>query len=511
MLLFTVLSVACNGYVFAVADHGIHLVFVDRLLSPDRWTGDLLDAAANHHPSVLWWIQAGAGHLLGLPAAFAALHCLTLAATGLGIDLLVRSLGGSPRAALAALLLLAPAQFALGGVPTLDPLLLPRTAALPIELAALVLLARQRPRAAFATLGAAACIHAPSAAGLAVSSCLVLWLTPGVRFSERLTAPAFFFAGVLPVLALWAGTGSPAAALLAVDSDWLAIIDARLAHHVVPSSWPLSEWAWMGAWMAAGHVAFHRSSLRTRHAPFVLGTVAGLALWAVVAGTLLARGPHLALALQLEPWECCRLLTVVLGCLIGLRLGELLEGRARGPSSVAILGVAGGALLLSSLSVGAERRWLPLGPDGPERDLAEWAADHLPGDARIAWPPQAFHEQRWRAQRPGTATWKDGGEALFDRGIAERWLVGTRRLCACDPLGALETDDGRTSARLARLRRILAEGWSGRSPAEQIAAAASLGASHVVLEAQGREAPPTSAEPLYENGSWSLVPTVRAP
>ena len=511
VLLFVALSLGWNGYVFGVADHGIHLVFVDRLRHPQRWTGDLLDAAASHHPSLLWWIEAGAAQLVGLPIAFAALHLLSLAATGLAIDWLVRSLGGSRWSSLVALVLLAPAQFALGGVPTHDPHQIPPTAALPIEIGALALLARERRRAAFVVLGAAACLHAPSAAGLAFAACLVLLISPGLRAPQRLTPPLFFFVGASPILAVWAQGGGATETLTVVDSAWMQIIDARLSHHINPASWPLSEWGWMAIWMVAGLLAFHGSALPRRHRTLLVGTVAGLALWAFVAGSVLARMLHLALALQLEPWECCRLITVALACVVGLRLGQRTDHHPRGRKAVLILTVVGISLILSSESLDTQRRWLPDGASGPQRDLAEWTAEHLPAGSVIAWPPQTFHEQRWRAQHPGTSTWKDGGEGLFDRAIAERWLEQTRTRCACDPLDSLTIQDGRTPGRLSALRHIVRSGWSQVSAQEQVRTARDQGASHVVLSNQGRRAPPSPAEPLYDNGVWCLVPTEPAP
>ncbi|MEE2830025.1 MAG: hypothetical protein VX498_12615, partial [Myxococcota bacterium] len=405
---FVLFSLLANGYVFGVADHGIHLVFVDRLLHREAWAGDLLALAADHHPTVLWWIEAAAGRVLGLPTAFLLLHLLSLAATGLAIDLLVARIGGSTRAAMAALLLLAPAQFALGGVATLDPLLLPRTAALPLELFALVALLDRRRWTAFALLGVAACIHAPSAAGLSVAAVFVLLREPKLSWRKRLLPPLAFFVASAPVLVIWTTGGDLSSSLSPMEPAWLAIVESRLSHHLVPASWPLSEWLWMGAWMVGGHVAFHSSVRLQEAAPFVRGLLAGLILWCLLGGTLLARALDLALALQLEPWECCRFLTLLVGVLIAVRLGEVMvpwrvERVALALGAVAIL-----ALFVSRASLGTEGRWLPDGSDGPERELAEWVADNLPPHAVVAWPPHAFHEQRWRSRRRGTPLWRDG-------------------------------------------------------------------------------------------------------
>jgi len=503
--MFCLISVGWNGYVFGRADHGIHLVFVDRLLHPARWTGDFLDQAASHHPSLLWWIEAAASSLLGMPLAFGLLHAAALVGTGIAIERLVRSLGGGGHAALAALLILAPAQFALGGVATLDPLLLPRGAALPLEILALAWLIEQRFAAAFALLGAAACLHAPSASGLAVAACVLFAGRGELRRPRRWLCPGLFFVGALPVIWLWAASesGSANGILTPVDDPWMAIIDLRLGRHIDPSSWPISEWLGMAAWMGAGALAIRRATgLDRRGRGSLLLLALGLILWAGVGGTFLARHLRLALALQLEPWECFRFVTLLAGCALGLWA----EGRPRlGPAGFA--GIAGIALLISYSSFGHDPRWEPTGPEGPKVEFVRQIAAESPPGSLVAWPPGGFESLRWQAAVPGTPTWKDGGEALFDRALAMRWLKSMRALCDCDPMGVNErTQYPHGEDRLTLLRRELDDRWSKRGTAEIMRAASGIGATHCVQsEMQLKATGATKGPPLISTDGWALI------
>ena len=116
-----------------------------------------------------WILQAPLAQALG-PALWTAIGYLAaLLATGAALFHLSMVLWKSRITALLTLLVLAPAQFALGGVSTLDPLLLNRTAALPLEIFSIAALAAGRSPLSFAVLGLAANLHIPSAAALAAA------------------------------------------------------------------------------------------------------------------------------------------------------------------------------------------------------------------------------------------------------------------------------------------------------------------------------------------------------
>jgi len=501
--LFCLLSVGWNGYVFGQADHGIHLVFVDQILRPDRWTGDFLEQAAAHHPSLIWWLEAASSSVLGMPLAFALLHGLTLASTAAAIELLVRSLNGTSHAAVATLLVLAPAQFALGGVATLDPLFLPRGAALPLELLALAWAIKGRWPAAFGLLGLAACLHAPSAAGLAIACCVALIGSGRLKASAHLLSPSAFFLGATPVLILWATGTSDGSIAARVDPTWMELIDLRLGHHINPRSWPLIEWIQMAGWMTLGALAARAAACPPEGLRRVRLLLLGLILWALVGGTILARGGRLALLLQLEPWECFRFVTILASCAVGLWASRV---PARG-----LVGVLAASMLLSYVTLGHSPRWQPTGPHDSSTEFIEKIANELPPESFIAWPPGGLESVRWKAGIPGTPTWKDGGEALFNRGLAMRWLESMRTLCGCNPLSVGANNQEVGQAGLADLRRELRHGWENQTAAELAQAATTLGATHYILGRGTVHDPKLEAEEtnapniLIEFEGWVLV------
>ena len=90
----------------------------------------------------------------------------------------------------------------------------------------------------------------------------------------------------------------------------MALLDARLGHHINPGSWPPRDWLKAALWLTAGGLAGASSVTLKSFRLEALVIVTGLLTWAVVAGSLLARTLQLDLALQLEPWECIRLVTI---------------------------------------------------------------------------------------------------------------------------------------------------------------------------------------------------------
>ena len=463
-LAFVLLSLLAQGYRYGVADHGIHLAFVDMVGHPGRWAGDLLELAKPHHHSLLWpWLQLP-------PAGFFALHVASLFAVGLAIVGLGRRLGGE-RAAPLALILLATAQPALGGVDTFDPLVLNRTLSLPIELFALRFWLRGCPRTAFALLGVAACVHVPSAAVLAVAMTAAELARGG-----RLVGPGIALVLSMPVVLPWL-LGGARGALTPLDPAWAAVLDARMSHHLDAGSWGVKTWLAQGAWLLAGGLAWRRQA--------GAGGL-GLALIAVgvgiggLAGTVL----QLPLALQLEAWQAFRFVTI--GCAL-LCAGWL--ARLPLPGGIA---VAVGVLLLSNPG---DARWQPAGPDGDEAQLAQWIGEHLPEGSFVAVPPDAFDEARPRARRALYVTWKDGGEALFDRGVALEWRRRIERSCACRPFDQPlpETD------RLSALRHRLRAGSDAADPGALAESLRSEGVTHLVLRG-----PRAWGAPLHTVGAYAL-------
>jgi hypothetical protein len=405
-VLFAALATGLDGAVWGVGDHGIFAAFARPALPPDG-----LAEAARHHPSVLWtiarWLPGGGiTLLLGLLAARAA--------TGAALFGLASTLAGR-RAAWSAIVLLAPAFPALGGAPTHDPLLLPRGVALPFELLALT--AALRGKTAWPLAAAALLIHAPSGAATFAA---VAAIAPG---------RGVLLAGLGAALLIGPSWGAR------IDPAWWEIVVLRVGHHVDPACFPALEWATAAATCGLAALgAARRDAVGTRLRRAVLA----LALFGPVLSLGLGRAGGLAVAHQVEPWQASRLLVFV-------AISSAVASRHR----IAFV------LLWASLL--AARAGLPGRAFGDPGDPDERAvAGFLRGETgAVRVPPQAFGDLRAHAPNPVTLTWKDGGEALFDRDFAFRWRAEMLAAAPCAEVFA-PIGRGTASERTRELRGRLA-------------------------------------------------------
>jgi len=522
--LFVALSLLANGYRYGSADHALHLPMIDAVLDPERWAGDALVAAAEHHHTVWFWLLAPAFAVVGPAATMALGHLAVLAATGAAVRALALELWGTRQAAWWALILLAAGHATVGGAPTMDPLLLPRGAALPLELTAFWLAMRGRAGWAFGLLGVTAWLHAPSAA--AATAALACW--HGSRRGD-LRALGAVFVGAAPILLLWALRGDAGAAVM--DDAWWRVVRARSAHHVAPSTWSSEEWWRLANWAGLGVLAVWRGPRRG-----LAAFGAGALLWAVVVGSGLGEAAKVALAVQLEAWEAARFLVVAAGlalagglaarpgwltAALGLAVAARVPGTALAMVAVLAVDGLGGrrgpalrlgwlAPLAAAVLYGAAR----FPPDGYERrtqlvvqptPIEHWIGENTaPGDL-IAVAPGSHERLRWAARRPVVATWKDGGEALFSRSFALRFRERMHAACGCavlDGAGPLHRPPGE---RLAGLRRVLDRDHSAEPLPHRRAVARAEGASWLVTHARGE-----SGGAAFVDGRWAIY-DLRAP
>lgn len=378
-------------------------MFVASAAGSEAFARDLLAGRARSHPTVAWWLLGGLRGV-GVPplAGYLGLHLLSLFALGWVVASLARLLApGKQSVWLASVLAVAPAQAALGGAPTLDPLFLPRGAALPLELGAVVLfLAGARSRA-FAFGGMALLMHAPSAvatlAGLGGA-----WLLD--RSDHR--APLAAIPGALLALTLASGADLTTPTL---DPGAWVLLRARLGHHLDPVQFPPSAWALAFAWTGVAWGASR--SLGSPYGRSVGGLLGGLLLWSLLAGVA---GPalRLRLLLNLEPWQGLRIVMVLGAVLVSRVLAE----RGRGLVGAWVLV----CLLLSP------RPWWRTSSDVTA--LAHWAREHTEPQDLFVLPPDLAPGFRVRAQRPVFGTWKDGGESQFSARFAASWSARMRSL-----------------------------------------------------------------------------------
>ena len=505
-LAYAALAVVANGYLFGVDDHAVHLVFLDLVQHPESLDGDLLAKAVAHHHSLFWTLQAPFADALGVAQWTCVLYLLSLVATGAAIYHLAIRLWARPATAALSLLLLAPAQFALGGVDTLDPLLLNRTVVLPLELLAIALLYGGRPLLCFAALGLAANLHVPSASAVAAALIGSQWtvLRGGPR--RDLLAPLLCPLLALPVILPWlSGLGTGIASMV-VDPPWRAVLEARMAHHLFAASWHPGEWARMAFWLALGGTALSlKEQKRARR--FVLTVIAGLSGWAVLAGVLLGDWLGISLALQLEPWQAFRCVTIL--CAMA-GVAAVVELPRRGvPRLLVALALLG--LLVASLNIEerATSRLLPWGEADEVASIGSWLAEHSePGD-RVMVPPVGMEQLRRQSMRPQNLSWKDGGEALFSRHFALSWKRDMERSCACRPFDEPLPARASPGVRLAELRARLAAGYALRS-AKDLEDGARMTRSRYVVARSGLDLQGSRFVARYSGPSWTVYSTASA-
>ena len=426
-------------------------------------------------------------------------------ATGASIYLLSLQVTGNKVAACLSLALLAPSQFALGGARTLDPLLLNRGAALPIELLAISALATGRTRSCFLLLGFAANIHVPSAAALSAALFSLHWLSiPSYNGAQSrrkaLLAPLFCPLAAAPVLLMWLMNGGLHPEQLFVDSAWRAVLEARLSHHLFASSWPIHHWLQMAAWLLPAGACLLLLRNRSNRS-FIPLCIAALMAWALICGELLGERLNFALALQLEAWQAFRFITMLCAILISAGLAELIRDKAFSRSLALLAAVA--TIGLTWHAGGPERRhFLPLGDQGEPQQLAAAVTAHVPKAARIFRPPTGLEDLRWRTGRSQSLTWKDGGEALFNRSFALHWKQVMETNCNCQPF-TTETLVSDSDQRLASLRRTLRSGNAQLSLAELILRARSEEAGYLIAAAEISTGA-AEVKALYQNGRFAL-------
>jgi hypothetical protein len=515
-LAYAALAVGINGYEFGSRDHSIHLAFLDMAGDGGRWQGDLLARAASDHHSLFWTLQAPFAQAMGDVLWTALAYLLCLVATGAAVYHLSLLLWGRTWVAALSLALLAPAQFALGGVDTLDPLLLNRTAALPLELLAIALLYAGRPVGSFAALGLAVNLHAPSAVALAAALAIVHLVSArrGELRMDGSPADARSLLAVLacpllalPVLVPWlAGHGSGGADLF-VDGPWRAVLEARMSHHLFAGTWHAGEWLKMSLWLALAGLGL-RVGERPRSLRFVVSLAGLLILWALAVGALLGDRLGVALALQLEAWQAFRFVTILCAMSAAAAWVDLL-GRGT-PTAVVLAGAMGVIGLGLTVHDRGPPRFQPAGEGGEIEQLGQWIEANLQAEDKLMVAPVGLEQLRWRTGMRSSTTWKDGGEALFARSFALNWKREMERNCACRPFEQPLPSGERPGVRLAELRRRLAAGHAAMTKAQlrkqmQLARAAYLVSGS---QLQGGD---TSLRSLYRGVTWSVYAPASAP
>ena len=204
-------------------------------------------------------------------------------------------------------------------------------------------------------------------------------------------------------------------------------------------------------------------------------------------GSGLGAGARLALALQLEPWEGLRFVPWILGASAAVFIARTSQSVPR-PAQGAIL-VA--TLFLSYTLSTADRDKLGqihIQP-APSADASfalgvgeTLRKEGVAKKARVLWPPAHLASERRLAGVPGSVSWKDGGEVLFDRQLSLDWVNELTLLCGVNPLDReFPRPSTERYGQLRLLRNNIDYHWSRRTAKQLLHASRDLGATHFVM------------------------------
>lgn len=413
-----------DGYAFGVGDHAIHVPFLLRRLDPGLFPGDPMVDAALRHASVFWEFQAPLARALPLPVLYGALHLVSLFALAWVAQGLAGAMSGSVRARALAAVAATHGWLALGGAPTWDPLMLPRTFVLPAELGALWLFLSGRRLPAFALLGLAFDLHATSAAQLAFALLVATVARARVDGARTLLAPLAFLLAASPLLARL-GPGGDAATWppwAEVDPAWGEVLRARLGHHLFPSTWPSAHWILAGLTLLMYRVGRRAplATARARYGPRLDAVVAGLVLLGAVAGTLGSEARPTIGLLQLHPWQAFRLVTLLAVLRVAVWAARI---RPRDVPAAAALGALVLSLAFGVLPLaGAAAGILALGERAGEARLGRRGA--ILGAAWLGVAGGAMAVARLGGKGGGAPPWLLSLAPAFDPGLFGGVLVG---------------------------------------------------------------------------------------
>ena len=197
-------------------------------------------------------------------------------------------------------------------------------------------------------------------------------------------------------------------------------------------------------------------------------------------GSLLGPVAGLAIGLQLQGWQATRLLALI-------ALPVMLTATREANLRLGMVGILAGVFSLGHTD--EPRRFEVFGPRGDEAAVARWAAAETEDGDVFLVPPHRFGAFRAIAGRPVVVTWKEGGEATFDRGVALEWRRRAETVCGCSVAGP---------GGVGGLRERLARGWEELSTPAIRFAATREGARWIVLEADRATAP------VFRAGRWAV-------
>ena len=428
------LAVAVQGYQFGANDQTIHLTLLRRLVEPGILGGDLVATHADAHASLFWHVQVPLVRLVGwerLDEIYLAVYLGCLVATFALLQRLGETLFRRRWAWVLGPLLLVVFRACPGHVHTFEPSLINRTFCHPLVLWALLLALRGRVVPAAAVCGLAFDLHASTA----IHTLIAVLVAGAVDGGQRRRLPMAVLGFALcaaPLLVMVFYRGGPGSWW--VDPEWMHVLRWRMPHHLFPGRWPAGVWAvatfQLGLYLVGSRWIEDRT-LRVR----CHGVVLGVLICGPLLGTLVAGPLPVAPLLGLHLWESWIVLAVLAYLVAGGALAALITGprpawRACGAAALVLL--LGGEARLMGRS--EPRVWQWRAPDGDAAQLVRTLRGVIGPGERLMVPPTGMGWVRPASGLPVLVTVKDGGEVVFDRGMALQWRAALADLCGEDVL-----------------------------------------------------------------------------
>ena len=473
LLLAAAALIGLNPYTFGVYNHYVTLPFFLDLQRPELFPGDALIAERAHF---FTWFLAGLEGLSRVlraspQAVFFGVHAIAVTASVFTFYRLGLALFDRREPALYATLLFVFGIKVLGGVATFEALLMERTLALPVELLALRALVRARWVRSLSWAGLAFLIHPLSAiyvaAMIGFAALLALREIGPARFA---TAIAAFLLVASPSLYLKFTSDAPSMTAFSADAGWLGILRLRSAHHVFPSTWPVSGWIF-SALFVFGLIRIQREfwpearHRRAGHALIAVGLMA-------IAGTFFSEVWPAALPIQFQFWRSFRFLAYFGMLYAAWRMwrataGEhswgdglvtvattaALWGAADLPKQAGVIavlialfpvsrilvdrfglrersmeGILVGLVAVLGVAGFMQRGFLIESAQAPDWRAAQaWARTETPIDAGFIVPPNRWGF-RVESERTIWGDWNDGTQNFFNPVFGAEWLVRMKML-----------------------------------------------------------------------------------
>lgn len=484
---FTIASIlGINQYHYGMWNHFVSLPWLQDMLNPELYPGDILVAQREQTPTfyyqLLYYLLPLTGY--SIPGLFLSLYIVALYATFYAFYALGYLLFAQERAGIITLIMGSFAFPVIADIFLWDSLLLERSLALPLLLWSIYCALRQRLLTMALLMGLAFLLHPLSATFVVIATGLGLLVSRGLTTRLLLAAGLFlvlsapiFYNAYLHLVQASAGNHSEA---------WMQVMKLRNAHHAFPSAYHLDDWLKSLLLLLFYFPLIHFSAFNLRWRRFLYGFGGGVILM-LITGLVFTEIVPVKFIIQLQLFRSFRFLIilslVVWGGLIVCRprpvyyllgAGVILQYWyipldktlsawllviitwlvARFWSRPQRLYLLTGAFYLFLGIAGFILRGDFRAAQGSQSphwyDVQHWFRENTPVATLAITPPQ---EPGFRVEslRSCYGSWYEGTRAFFNESYAERWLSHMHKLHCYDPNSLVRDYRGNDAATFLKI------------------------------------------------------------